>query len=517
MFRYEDSGIHGGVRSMLKTRRFFGILVLLFLISAGVVTSFLKEASLHIDDTSVLEDQEIKPAESSSLLPLPLSWPELYVTVQTDKDTYAPQEEICISGVVYSQNGPVEGALVGIEVKDSKDRTIFIDAEYSSSNGSYERSFRLPPEAPQGIYHVYVTAEKPGYISAANSTTFHVRFTLLIWIAGYDINREDSTVTARMNITMLSHDKTSWSVKCRFEMCNPRGEVEYDRYVSVTLLNNTVKTVQFSLILETVLIGAYTCKMSVYSPALDILYDTTGWIIAFIVERERVAEDLGIIRASSSITDSMNMWFYYADTIRYTFAVEEPIKNLTVSIDASKGTRIYAQLIKGELAASYEFNLEFGSPRWVVYNLPAGEYELKLLVESVRSYIGEVRIATSEAIREPLIEIVSIKELMASATPGGLMAYSLKVRYEITAEDIIQVNASVNSNTYTVRESRVSPLHGNEREFYFSIEAPSSPGEYNIVFTAKLVNANVSDVVLRTLRVSSICLLYTSPSPRDRG
>ena len=100
---------------------------------------------------------------------------ELIITVQTDKTSYVRGENVTILGTVKnSNNDPIGGATVSIEVKDPNNNTIFLDIVFSLSNGTYRDGFRLHEDSISGEYHIYVTASATGYPPAMNQTTFAV-------------------------------------------------------------------------------------------------------------------------------------------------------------------------------------------------------------------------------------------------------------------------------------------------------------------------------------------------------
>lgn len=101
--------------------------------------------------------------------------PKLILTVQTDKQLYQPGETVKIFGTVKdSNNNPIEGATVSIEVKDPRNNTIFLDIVFTSSNGTYQDTFRLHTNTTIGDYQVFATATATGYQTAQSQTTFSV-------------------------------------------------------------------------------------------------------------------------------------------------------------------------------------------------------------------------------------------------------------------------------------------------------------------------------------------------------
>jgi hypothetical protein len=93
--------------------------------------------------------------------------PALSVTVDTDKDGYAPGDTATISGRVTDGSAGVAGATVSVNVSGSTQTTI------ADGSGNYGLGFPIPTDAGQTTYSVSVTATTPTG-SAAGSTTFTV-------------------------------------------------------------------------------------------------------------------------------------------------------------------------------------------------------------------------------------------------------------------------------------------------------------------------------------------------------
>jgi len=97
------------------------------------------------------------------------------VVVDTDKPVYYLGEIVNITGEVWnSTSNPIPDAMIGIEVKNPGNQTIFLDIVTSHSNGTFSDSFGLASQSPHGVYHVYVSASAPGYPIAVNNTAFTV-------------------------------------------------------------------------------------------------------------------------------------------------------------------------------------------------------------------------------------------------------------------------------------------------------------------------------------------------------
>jgi len=97
------------------------------------------------------------------------------ITVSTNSDTYDPGEAVTISGVVKDISSvPVPDAMISIQVKDPTDQTIYINVQYSSSDGSYADHFLMANDSSTGDYGVFVAASKPGFADCHAQTSFSV-------------------------------------------------------------------------------------------------------------------------------------------------------------------------------------------------------------------------------------------------------------------------------------------------------------------------------------------------------
>lgn len=111
-----------------------------------------------------------------SLLTTPeITQSQLILTIQTNKPSYQQGEVVKIFGAVMdSSTEPIANATISLEVKNPHNNTIFLDIISSSSNGTYEDSFRLHNHTAIREYHVYATANAIGYPTTMNQTTFLV-------------------------------------------------------------------------------------------------------------------------------------------------------------------------------------------------------------------------------------------------------------------------------------------------------------------------------------------------------
>jgi hypothetical protein len=101
--------------------------------------------------------------------------PPLAVTVSTNKSQYSPGEIVTVQGqVTDSQNNPISGAGVAIQVNDPRNNIVQVQLVSSDQSGGYLDSLTLPMNAPQGQYTTYVSASKPGFANGQTQTQFNV-------------------------------------------------------------------------------------------------------------------------------------------------------------------------------------------------------------------------------------------------------------------------------------------------------------------------------------------------------
>ena len=93
--------------------------------------------------------------------------PALSVTVDTDKDSYAPGDTVTISGLVSDGSTGVAGATITVNVSGSTQTTT------TDGSGNYGVGFPIPADAGAVTYNVSVTATTSTG-SASASTTFSV-------------------------------------------------------------------------------------------------------------------------------------------------------------------------------------------------------------------------------------------------------------------------------------------------------------------------------------------------------
>jgi hypothetical protein len=176
--------------------------------------------------------------------------PQLILAVQTDKTLYQPGLEATISGIVKDINTtPIEGAAIGIEVRDPNNSTIFLDITFSASNGAYQDAFRLSESSIYGEYKVYATASAKGYPTVANQTTFAVQIV-------HDISVIN--ITPQKTVVGLG----------------------YSMYVNVTVQNFGSSSETFSVTAYANSTAIKTKQTTVASDLLENLqftWNTTGW------------------------------------------------------------------------------------------------------------------------------------------------------------------------------------------------------------------------------------------------
>ncbi len=98
----------------------------------------------------------------------------LSVTVKLDKGTYAPGENVLISGRVTFDGAGVEGAELKTVVSNSAGQTGNPGRAYSDSNGYYSSKISLSQDSVADTYTITVTASKEGYESATAKTAYTV-------------------------------------------------------------------------------------------------------------------------------------------------------------------------------------------------------------------------------------------------------------------------------------------------------------------------------------------------------
>jgi len=107
------------------------------------------------------------------LSPSALSYPQLEITVYTDKSSYSLGERVEIYGQVILDGAPIENALVALEVRDPLSSPIITRTVETNSSGVYNVFFTLGFENSLGTYTVHVSCSHDGE-EASNSSSFDV-------------------------------------------------------------------------------------------------------------------------------------------------------------------------------------------------------------------------------------------------------------------------------------------------------------------------------------------------------
>jgi hypothetical protein len=76
------------------------------------------------------------------------------ISVKTDKISYFQGDIVNITGGVVSDDGPVSGVYINIEVDKPNGSPIFVDQVKTDNNGNFSTNFRLSLDAPLGKYNV---------------------------------------------------------------------------------------------------------------------------------------------------------------------------------------------------------------------------------------------------------------------------------------------------------------------------------------------------------------------------
>ena len=133
------------------------------------------------------------------------------ITVSTDSDMYDPGETVTISGVVKDISSiPVPAAMISIQVKDPTGETIFINVQYSSSDGNYTDSFVLANDSLTGNYEVFVAASKPGFADCHAQISFSVPRVVINQTSDFAISAYPDTQTVtpgestQFNLSLIS-------------------------------------------------------------------------------------------------------------------------------------------------------------------------------------------------------------------------------------------------------------------------------------------------------------------------
>lgn len=453
---------------------------------------------------------------SAALTMLAFGAQQLVVTVQVEKPWYLQGERVHIFGKVTNiTNYPIGTATVAMEVKDSRGNTIFLDVVYTGTDGNYQDSFRLSSSARIGLYTIYVTASKTGYLTAANHTNFSVTNEQLgrttISIAGHSFTLQtNNQVKGQLNITTLSESQNWIVTSNRLMATDPTGTKVYDNFLGIggpqdyrlaTIYNNTITTLNFQFTLLAPKSGYYTYMFTVDDASAVTTYASTAWISGFLYTPPPIfTMNLGSLAPDSTISSSLTLDLRRFESARFTFALTQPIKSLTLSLGATNPSKfqvslnITDQVIQNELQMIYT---------WEISNLPAGTYDIKPAALSDTAPLTSISLQSGTAITSPIVSITNVEETSASATPGGTMNYHVCVEWSISADDVLNVSASFEGTLSDSEESQVSVLDSNHEDFYLTVNAPQSGGTYSVVLRATLKQANIFTDYSTSLEVRS--------------
>lgn len=95
----------------------------------------------------------------------------LNITVETSKSSYQVSEDITIHGNLTYDGSPVPDNSVGLQVKDPVDDVVVSRTLQTNASGVYNLTFKLPADAKNGTYTVYVSSTYMAQ-TATNNTTF---------------------------------------------------------------------------------------------------------------------------------------------------------------------------------------------------------------------------------------------------------------------------------------------------------------------------------------------------------
>ena len=373
-----------------------------------------------------------------------------------------------------------------------------------SNQKTYYNSPRTSELSPETLW-AYLS-EQEHYISSNDLTTSILFFR----IVEYDFKLLDGTVMAKVTVTMLSKTLETITITCQLEVRDPRGELIYDNFLGegcrwdfreTEVQNASCTLIEFEFPLPHLMKGMYIYRFTIWDQSRTFILDTTGWAVALLNTPPKLAEDLGTIGPNDEVSHSPLRYFLLYDLIKYEFTLEKAVKELTIELKATRGTSVVAYLSIGDLYAWSTLIVEFADPKWTIYNLPPGDYELTMIIESRDAYINHIHIRTSDELTAPSITIVSVKGMSDFADPGGSMSYCMTLEWEIVDDETVSVKAEMNGRTYPIEEFNVGPLSHKRREVHFTIPAPSEPGKYALSLTAELTSSGAADTFLTEMQV----------------
>lgn len=432
------------------------------------------------------------------------------VNIYTDKPIYKQGELVTIFGTVTDINGqPVQDAAVAIEVKNPNDITIFLDVVYTTEYGTYEDSFRLATQEPNGQYTIYInclTTQTQSYFWVSSQK-------VTITYKDYEIQLQpDNTVQAQITITMRSPTLQSILVSTHLTLLDPTGNPAYDNFQGIggpkdlkrtTIYNNTETTITFTFQLTEPKIGIYTYSISICSYDTANTFETTGWNYAFTYEPPPEEEiNLGSIPSNYTIIDTPDIILDRLESIKYTFYLTEDCTYIHLIPTATSHSRLTCILKTDQTERQYDLNFQYHTyPTWLIHNAPAGQYELIITATSDYAWLYQIEIQTGEKITQPTIRIIEATPTSKFATPEGTMNYHVKVQWNITQTDNVTITATLQGQIQDKTNCTAEILQDNIGEFYLKVTAPSTTGTYTVTFTAKLTKAGKTDTTTAQLNV----------------
>jgi len=430
--------------------------------------------------------------------------PPLSITVQTNKTSYYVGEIVEISGEVKDKDGsPVSGVTIGIEVKDSSGNRIILDGTWSQIDGRYQDQFKLPAATPLGEYKLYITAKKAGYESASNQASFFVTTPqfghTIVKIIGHTIEMlENNMVTAKYNVTMFSKTLTATTITNRLILLSPTGAIKYDNFRGIgssqdlrkiTIANGTMVTVTFQFILSSPTPGYYTHMFCIFDEYGSNRLDATPWAPAFLyTPPPKYTQNLGSLEPNSQITTSININLARYESARLSLTLTQPLRSLTIDIGAASPSKLLVSLNQSSNTVKHEL---INNYQWTICNLPSGPYTLNIIALSSSAHISSLSIQSTNQITATSVTITHVEATTKIATPGGKVSYHVFVQWDITADDTLNVSASIQGTITDTQEIEIATLSFREKDFYLSITIPSE-GTFEVLFTARLKQAGVS-------------------------
>jgi peptide/nickel transport system substrate-binding protein len=110
----------------------------------------------------------------SLLILIPLVASQTSINVTTDRPQYVVGSSVLIAGKVLDGQSSVDGATVSIQVDDPQNTPVHVNLVYTDQSGAYSDQFSLTPEASQGKYTVFASANKAGLNNTQAKTQFTV-------------------------------------------------------------------------------------------------------------------------------------------------------------------------------------------------------------------------------------------------------------------------------------------------------------------------------------------------------